>query len=134
MLAQEPPFRGDSQHSGVYEARRPKFTGVKWQFHTKGQVVVVPAIGRDSLYFGSSDHWLYALYLATGAQKWKFKTKATFASSPCGFGRHRLFRSYDAFLRCGRPLRQLKWKFQTGRAPLRRKHLHGGGACFGDDA
>jgi len=69
-LRKRPRFARDSQHSGVYEAAGvPKFTGVKWQFHTKGQVVSSPAIAGDSLYFGSSDHWLYALYLATGAQE-----------------------------------------------------------------
>jgi len=128
MLAQEATFRGDSQHSGVYEAAGvPKFTGVKWQFHTKGQVVSSPAIAGDSLYFGSSDHWLYALDLATGAQKWKFKTEGRVASSPAVSAGIVYFGSYDGnFYAVDGASGQLKWKFQTGgERRFAAKHLHG---------
>jgi outer membrane protein assembly factor BamB len=89
-------FRGKPQHSGVYEAPGvPKYSGVKWQFHTRGQVLSSPAIAGGSLYFGSSDHCLYALDLATGAQKWKFKTEGRVTSSPAVSAGMVYFGSYD---------------------------------------
>src|SRR6266513_2166245 len=82
-LAQDVMFRGIPEHTGVYGAAGvPKFTGVKWQFHTQGQILSSPAIAGDKLYFGSSDHSLYALDLATGALKWKFKSAGRITSSP----------------------------------------------------
>ena len=115
MLAQEATFRGNPQHSGVYEAAGvPKFSGVKWQFHTRGQVLSSPAIAGDSLYFGSSDHCLYALDLATGAQKWKFKTEGRITSSPAVSAGIVYFGSYDGnFYAVDVHSGKLKWKFRT---------------------
>jgi hypothetical protein len=83
VFPQDAMFRGNPEHTGVYKAGGvSKFSGVKWQFHTKGQILSSPAIAGDSLYFGSSDHYLYALDLAKGEQKWKFKTEGRVTSSP----------------------------------------------------
>src|SRR5260370_18731923 len=96
VFAQEATFRRNPQQTGVYEgAGVPKFTGVKWQFHTRGQVLSSPAIVGDSLYFGSGDHCLYALDLAAGGQKWRFKTKGRITSSPAGSAGILYFRRYD---------------------------------------
>ena len=128
LLAQEAMFRGNSEHSGVYAADGvPKLTGVKWQFHTKGQVLSSPAIAGDRLYFGSSDHCLYALDLATGALKWKFKSEGRIASSPAVSAGLVYFGSYDGnFYAVDAATGQLKWKFQTGgERRFAAKHLHG---------
>src|SRR5260370_13795966 len=116
VFAQEATFRGNPQHTGVYEAKGvPKFTGVKWQFHTRGQVLSSPSIAGDSLYFCSSDHCLYALDLAAGAQKWRFKTKGRITSSPAGSAGILYFRRYDGnFYTVDGASGPLKWKFQTG--------------------
>ena len=72
---QDAMFRGAPQHTGVYAGPGvPQFTKVKWQFHTDGQILSSPAIANGALYVGSSDHFLYALDLAAGTLKWKFKT------------------------------------------------------------
>ena len=44
-------FRGDLAHTGVYNAQGvPKFSQVKWKFHTDGQVISSPAVAeRDGL-------------------------------------------------------------------------------------
>ena len=128
VFPQDAMFRGNPEHTGVYGAAGvPKFTGVKWQFHTKGQVLSSPAIAGDSLYIGSSDHCVYALDLATGGQKWKFKTEGRVTSSPAVSAGIVHFGSYDGnFYAVDAATGQLKWKFQTGgERRFAGKHLHG---------
>jgi len=116
LSAQDVMFRGNPDHTGVYAAAGvPKFTGVKWQFHTRGQILSSPAVAGDNLYFGSGDHCLYALDLATGAQKWKFKSEGRITSSPAVSAGIVYFGSYDGnFYAVDGATGQLKWKFQTG--------------------
>jgi outer membrane protein assembly factor BamB len=82
-LGKGPTFRGNAAHTGVYEDPGvPQFHKVKWQFQTKGQILSSPALTSDTVYIGSSDHFLYAVNLSdgnayavdasTGSQKWKF--------------------------------------------------------------
>jgi eukaryotic-like serine/threonine-protein kinase len=128
IFAQDAMFRGNPEHTGVYGvAGVPKFAGVKWQFHTKGQVFSSPAIAGDNLYFGSSDHCLYALDLATGTEKWKFKSGGRITSSPAVSAGVVYFGSYDGnFYAVDAATGQLKWKFQTGgERRFAAKHLHG---------
>jgi eukaryotic-like serine/threonine-protein kinase len=128
VFAQETMFRGNAEHTGVYAAAgATKFTGIKWQFHSKGQVLSSPAIEGDKLFFGSSDHSLYALDLATGAQKWKFKSEGRITSSPAVSAGVVYFGSYDGnFYAVDAATGQLKWKFQTGgERRFAAKHLHG---------
>ena len=127
-LAQDVMFRGNPEHTGVYGAAGvPQFTGVKWQFHTQGQILSSPAIAGDKLYFGSSDHSLYALDLATGALKWKFKSAGRITSSPALSAGVVYFGSFDGnFYALDAATGQLKWKFQTGgERRFAAKHLHG---------
>src|SRR2546430_264880 len=127
-LAQDVMFRGNPEHTGVYGAAGvPQFTGVKRQFHTQGQILSSPAIAGDKLYFGSSDHSLYALDLATGALKWKFKSAGRITSSPALSAGVVYFGSFDGnFYALDAATGQLKWKFQTGgERRFAAKHLHG---------
>jgi len=83
LFAQDVMFRGNPEHTGIYSAAGvPRFTGIKWQFHTKGQILSSPAVAGDTLYVGSGNHCLYALDLATGAQKWLFQSEGRITSSP----------------------------------------------------
>jgi hypothetical protein len=76
-------FRGNPAHTGVYDSTGvPQPTKIKWQFQTKGQVLSSPAVTSDTVYIGSSDHFLYALNRNSGAEKWKFKTDGRITSSP----------------------------------------------------
>ena len=46
-------FRGDLAHSGVYKAQGiPKFSQVKWKFHTDGQVISSPAVADGMVFVG----------------------------------------------------------------------------------
>ena len=62
-LAQDAPmFRGNLQHTGVYKAAGVnELNGIKWKFHTSGNVISSPAVVNGVAYVGSTDGNLYAL-------------------------------------------------------------------------
>jgi outer membrane protein assembly factor BamB len=127
-FADDAMFRGNPQHTGVYAASGvPQFTKVKWQFHTGGQILSSPAVAGDTIYVGSSDHFLYALDLASGTQKWKFQTDGRITSSPAFSSGIVYFGSYDSyFYAVDAATGQLKWKFHTaGERRFSANHLHG---------
>ncbi len=56
---------------------------IKWVFTTSNINYGVPAIGADgTIYFGSTDQYLYALNPSDGSLKWKYKTGGGIQSSP----------------------------------------------------
>ena len=118
-----PMFRGDPQHSGVYNSSAiVRFSRVKWKFHTKGMVFSSPAIAGGVVYVGSNDGNLYAVDLASGTQKWKFATKSRIPSSPAVADGVVYFVSYDAQPLCRQ---RRRWKDEVEvsnewRAALRR--------------
>ena len=121
-------FRGDAQHLGVYSAPgAPQFHQLKWKFATKGQVYSSPAISAGILFFGSTDHNLYAVDAQNGQQKWKFKTGSRVVSSPAVLGSVVYFGSYDGNVYAlDASTGQQKWKFATeGEHRFAAKHLHG---------
>ena len=76
-------FRGNLARTGVYNAPGvPKFSQVKWKFHTDGQVISSPAVANGVAFVGSTDGNLYAVDLESGAQKWKLFTGVRVTSSP----------------------------------------------------
>jgi eukaryotic-like serine/threonine-protein kinase len=128
-VAQDAPmFRGDLQHSGIYNAVGvSKFERVKWRFQTQGRVVSSPAVANGTIYVGSTDQNLYALDLDSGNKKWSFATDGPVVSSPAVSDGVVYFGSYDGkFYAVDTANGQLKWKFQTGgERRYSGKHLHG---------
>lgn len=121
-------FRGDLQHSGVYNAPGlQKFEQVKWKFQTHGRVISSAAIANGTIFVGSTDQNLYAIDLETGNQKWNFATEGPVVSSPAVSDRTVYFGSYDGnFYAIDAASGKLKWKFQTGgERRFAGKHLHG---------
>jgi len=121
-------FRGDPQHSGVYESPGiAQFTRVKWKFHTRGMVFSSPAVVSSAVYVGSTDGNLYAVDIASGVQKWKFEAKSRITSSPAVAGGLVYFGAYDGcFYALNAADGKLKWKFQTaGERRYAGTHLHG---------
>ena len=121
-------FRGGPQHTGVYDASGvPQSARLKWKFHTNAQVLSSPAISGGTLFVGSSDHYLYALDLASGNLSWKFKTGGRITSSPAISGGVVYFLSYDSNLYAvDAATGKEKWKFHTeGERRFAAKHLHG---------
>lgn len=69
-------FRGDAQHSGIYrQPGVPLLHGIKWKFKTGAAVISSPAVIEGTAYFGSNDHYLYAVNAADGVQRWKFASE-----------------------------------------------------------
>jgi len=123
-----PMFRADPAHTGIYDAAGvPKFTKVKWKFQTGGRVFSSPAVVKDTVYFGSTDHYIYAVDLEGGALKWKSKTGSGVTSSPAVENGLVYFGSYDGvFYAVDAETGKLKWKFQTaGERRYAGTHLHG---------
>ena len=76
-------FRGDPQHSGVYQtAGVDRLGGELWRFETGGPVRSTPAVVGDAVFVGSSDGHLYALDRPTGAERWRFDAGSPVNSSP----------------------------------------------------
>ena len=128
VFAADAMFRGNPQHTGVYEAEGvPKFSGIKWKFHTGAEVFSSPAVADGVLYFGSSDHNFYALNAGTGALKWKFATGSRITSSPAVANGTVYFGSFDSyFYALDAATGQLKWKFATaGERRFAGTRLHG---------
>ena len=122
-------FRGNPQHSGVYEAAGvPQFHRVQWKFHTDGKVFATPAIAGGVLYVGSTDSNFYALDLKSGSQKWKFPVGVRVTSSAAVSGGLVYFESYSGnFIALDAATGKVKWKFQTGgERRFTAKHIHGG--------
>jgi outer membrane protein assembly factor BamB len=80
-------FRGNPQHSGVYEGTGlANFNHVKWKFHTAGQVISSPAVSAGTIYVGSTDGNLYAVDRESATLKWEFDAKSRITSSPAVSG------------------------------------------------
>jgi hypothetical protein len=96
LCAETAMFRGDPQHSGVYQTGPLRqFTGVKWKFKTNGYVVSSPALADGTVYFGSTDGALYAVDRDAGTLKWKAATGSRVVSSPAVANGIVYFGSYD---------------------------------------
>jgi eukaryotic-like serine/threonine-protein kinase len=121
-------FRGDAQHSGIYQQLGvPLLHGIKWKFKTGAAVISTPAVIDGSAYFGSNDHYLYAVNLADGVQRWKFKTGSRITSSPAVYNGHVYFASYDGNVYAvDAKTGELSWKFASeGERRFTGRHLHG---------
>ena len=100
---------------------------LKWKFPAGG-IWSSPAIGNDgSIYFGSDDNYIYALY-SDGTLKWAYKTGLVVYSSPAiGLDGTIYCGSHDGNLYAFYPDNgTLKWKYQTG-------DWIGRGPCIADD-
>jgi outer membrane protein assembly factor BamB len=128
FCADAPMFRGNPQHSGVYDAAGvAKFSQVKWRFHTGGRVISSPAVFGEVVIVGSTDGNLYAVDRESGALKWKFEAQSRITSSPAVSEGLVYFGAYDGnFYALVAATGRLKWKFQTaGERRYAGKHLHG---------
>ncbi len=126
--AEPAQFRADARHSGIYHAVGvPVLHGVKWKFKTAGAIVSTPAVSGGTVYFGSSDHQVYALDERSGTLRWKFATRGRIASSPAVADGRVYFGSFDSnFYALDAASGALLWKFATeGERRFSGRHLHG---------
>ncbi len=74
-----------------------------------------PAIANGVVYFGSGDHYVYALDAATGALKWKFLTGDVVHASPAVADGVVYIGSWDRFLYAlNGESGTMLWRFETG--------------------
>jgi len=64
----------------------PGFRAPLWTFSTGGEIWSSPAVQDGVVYFGSDNHFLYALDLKTRALKWKFEAGDIVRSRPAVAG------------------------------------------------
>lgn len=121
-------FRGNAQHTGVYEGTGvPQFTGVKWSFHSDGQIIASPAVDGNTIYVASTAGTLYAVDRVSGKARWQYAVKSRIASSPAILDGLVYFAAFDGSLyavesESGKE----RWKFQTGgEHRFSATHLHG---------
>jgi eukaryotic-like serine/threonine-protein kinase len=121
-------FRGDAQHRGVYaDPGAPVLHGLKWKFKTKGPVLSSPVAAGGVVYFGSNDHFVYAVNAADGRQRWAFKTGSRVMSSPAVYSGVVYVGSYDGnFYALDAETGRQRWKFSfEGEHRFTGRHLHG---------
>jgi eukaryotic-like serine/threonine-protein kinase len=121
-------FRGGPEHSGIYRQNGvPRLHAVKWKFKTGAAVFSSPAVLDGTAYFGSNDHYLYAVNIADGTQRWKFKTGGRITSSPAVSQNRVYFGSYDGNIySVDANTGMQRWKFATeGERRFTARHIHG---------
>jgi eukaryotic-like serine/threonine-protein kinase len=124
----EPMFRAAPGHSGVYDgAGVPVLHGVRWKFRAKGPIISTPAVSGARVFFGSSDHNVYALDEDSGELRWKFATHGRVTASPAVADGTVYIGSFDGnFYALDAASGALRWKFATeGERRFAARHLHG---------
>src|SRR5215475_11969919 len=112
--AESAMFRGDAQHSGLVKGSAPALNSVKWKFKTQAAVISSPAVADGVIYFGSSDHSVYAVNAKTGEQVWKTRTGGRVVSSPAVVDGRVYIESFDSNLySIDAKTGDVKWKFKT---------------------
>ena len=76
-------FRGDPQHTGVYDNGGINPDGILvWEFTTGSGIDSSPVVSNGVVYTGSNDNNIYALDAATGVKIWNYTTEGPIFSSP----------------------------------------------------
>jgi outer membrane protein assembly factor BamB len=109
-----PVFRGNARQTGAAAARLPDKLEVLWTFATKESIEGGAAVAGGVVYVGSCDENLYALDLASGAEKWKYKAGPI--KAPPAFADGRVFvGDSDGMFHCVDAAKGTKvWTFETG--------------------
>jgi outer membrane protein assembly factor BamB len=115
LLAKEPTFRANAQHTGVYGTEKIAQPVPVWGFATGARVFSSPTIEGETVYCGSNDSNLFALNAATGTEKWRITTGDVVGSSPAVAGANVYFGSWDGSMyAANKATGVLLWKFPTG--------------------
>ena len=128
-------YLGDAQRTAYVDAEIPAAPALQWVYHEKHRprhawpepnrevqyidfdYATQTAIGDGTVFFGSSaDHKVYAIDLATGAEKWTFYTEGPVRFAPVVRDGRVYVASDDGHLYCLKAdTGQLVWKFRGDR-------------------
>jgi len=126
-----PVFRGNTLQTGVAASTLPDQLEVRWTFKTKDAVEGSAAIVRGTVYVGSQDEYLYAIDLATGKEKWKFKA-APIKVTPSVYQDAVYVGDGDGWFHClDAASGKERWKFEAGAEITSAANFSGGNVLFG---
>jgi outer membrane protein assembly factor BamB len=112
-----PLFRGNPLQTGVAGSDLPESLEIRWKFKgkdsTEDSIEATAAIVNGTVYYGSMDGHLYALSLATGKQKWRYKA-APIKAAPSVHGFAVYVGDTDGIFHCiERATGKKRWTFET---------------------
>ncbi|MBN1594419.1 PQQ-binding-like beta-propeller repeat protein [candidate division FCPU426 bacterium] len=114
VITDWPVFRGDPQLTGNTKSRFPDAVKLLWSFQTKDSIKSSPVVAESTVFIGSNDASLYALDLATGAQRWTYQTNKAVEAPPLYFNGAVFVPSTDGILYALRAKDgTLLWKHST---------------------
>lgn len=132
-----PLFRGNAVQNGIAGEELPNNLDILWKFATKDSVENAPAIVGDTVYVASMDEHVYALALADGKEKWRFKPEksAPFKASPAIHNGAVYVGDTEGIFYCldgatGKP----RWKYETGGEIVSGANFAGQSVLFGSYA
>jgi len=111
-------FRGNAAHTGEQPGPGPKGApALRWAFATGDHIRSSPAVVDGTVYFGSSDKFLYAVDAATGGERWRFMTRGAVVSSPAVAAGIVYAGSQDGYLYAiDAATGEQRWRFRAGMA------------------
>lgn len=131
-IAERPPdpqadwavFHGTPGQTGIAAAPLPGKLDVLWTFKTEDAFENAVAVADGIVFAGCMDEHLYALDLATGKQRWKYKA-GPFKAPPAIHDTRVYVGDLDGVFHCIDAARGTKvWSFETG-AELGGANFHG---------
>jgi outer membrane protein assembly factor BamB len=126
-----PVFRGNALQTGVASSQLPDKLDVLWTFKTKDAIEGSAAIARGTVYVGSQDEYLYALDLATGKEKWRYKA-APIKVTPSVHGDCVYVGDGDGWFHCvDAATGKARWKFEAGAEITSAPNFAGDTVLFG---
>lgn len=109
-----PLFRGGPLQDGVAGSALPDALAIRWKFQAKEAVEGAAAIVGATVYVASLDEHLYALDLATGKEKWRYKA-APMKAAPSVRGGAVYVGDGDGIFHCvDAATGKKRWTFEAG--------------------
>ena len=104
-----------SEDGNLYGYNAATGEELSWSpFETEGKIWSTPAVLNGIAYFGSHDHYIYAVDLRGGSELWRFETGAAVVSDPLLFDGLVIAGSFDKKLYALDPDDgELEWEFES---------------------
>ena len=126
-----PVFRGNALQTGIASSGLPEDLEVLWTFKTKDAIEGSAAIVGGVVYIGSQDEYLYAIDLATGKEKWRYKA-APIKVTPSVRNGAIYVGDGDGWFHCvDATSGKLRWKFEAGAEITSAANFAGDNVLFG---